>query len=160
MVLRNLVLVRIDDRLIHGQVVTAWIKYTNGNRILIIDDKLVNDRMMQRVLKAAAPLGISVDVLTITDAAVLLKEDSPSGECIIILVKTPDVLEKLADSGVELKKIILGGMGNNPQRKRYGKSFSASAEEVACIKRIMEKGIIAEIQMVPEDKPIKAEKSF
>jgi len=158
--LRNLVLVRIDDRLIHGQVVTAWIKHTKGNRILIIDDKLVNDRMMQRVLKAAAPPGISVEVLAIADATALLKEDSPPGECIIILVKTPDVLEKLVDSGVELKKIILGGMGNNPQRKRYGKSFSASDDEVACIKRMMEKGIVAEIQMVPDDKPIKAEKSF
>lgn len=158
--MRNLVLVRIDDRLIHGQVVTAWIKHTNGNRILIIDEKLINDRMMQRVLKAAAPPEVSVDVLTIANAAALLKEDAPPGECIIILVKTPDVLERLADSGVELKKIILGGMGNNPQRKRYGKSFSASDEEVACIKRMMEKGIVAEFQMVPDDKPIKAEKLF
>ena len=47
--MKNIVLIRIDDRLIHGQVVTQWIKDTNGNRILIVDDKLVNDRMMMRI---------------------------------------------------------------------------------------------------------------
>jgi PTS system mannose-specific IIB component len=159
-VLRNLVLVRIDDRLIHGQVVTEWIKHTDGNRILIIDDKLINDRMMLRILKAATPPEISVEVLAVADAVLMLKQDSPPDERIIILVKTPDSLEKLVDEGVELKKIILGGMGNNPIRKRYGKSFSASDEEVACIKRMMQKGITAEIQMIPGDKSINAEKTF
>ena len=58
--MKNIVLIRIDDRLIHGQVVTQWIKDTNGNRILIVDDKLVNDRMMMRILKAAAPPGVKM----------------------------------------------------------------------------------------------------
>lgn len=62
--MKNIVLIRIDDRLIHGQVVTQWIKDTNGNRILIVDDKLVNDRMMMRILKAAAPPGVKVEVMT------------------------------------------------------------------------------------------------
>jgi len=158
--LRNLVLVRIDDRLIHGQVVTAWIKHTRGNRILIIDDKLVNDRMMQRVLKAAAPPGISVEVLTITDAAVLLKEDASPGENVIILVKTPDVLEKLTELGVVFEKIVIGGMGLTPQRKRYNKSLSASDEEVACMKRLMQKGIAMTFQLVPETGAINGEKLF
>ena len=158
--MRNLVLVRIDDRLIHGQVVTAWIKHTNGNRILIIDDKLVNDRLMLRVLKAAAPPGINVEVLAVADAVVLLKQDAAAEERIIILVKTPDILEKLSEGGVEIRNIVIGGMGFTPQRKRYNKSLSASDEEVACMKRMMQKGIAMNFQLVPETGIISGEKIF
>jgi PTS system mannose-specific IIB component len=158
--LRNLVLVRIDDRLIHGQVVTQWVKHTNGNRILIVDDKLVNDKIMLRVLKAAAPPGIAVDVMTIADAQTLLKEDAAPDERIIILVKTPDVLEKLSDGGVTFKHIVIGGMGLTPQRKRYNKSLSASEEEVASMKRMMQKGITMTFQLVPEVGAISGDKLF
>ena len=158
--MRNLVLVRIDDRLIHGQVVTAWIKHTHGNRILIIDDKLVNDRIMQRVLKAAAPPGIVVEVLTVENSTTLLKEDSGPDERIIILVKTPDILERLLDGGVEIKKIVIGGMGITPQRKRYNKSLSASDDEVACMKRMMQKGVVMTFQLVPETGAVNGDKLF
>ena len=90
--MKNIVLIRIDDRLIHGQVVTQWIKDTNGNRILIVDDKLVNDRMMMRILKAAAPPGVKVEVMTVADAEKELKQDAVPGENIVILVKVLKVL--------------------------------------------------------------------
>ena len=83
--MRNIVLARIDDRLIHGQVVTAWVKQTNGNRIVIADDPLTKDTFMQRLLKAAAPPGITVDILTTADAINFLKEAPESGENIILL---------------------------------------------------------------------------
>ena len=85
--MRNIVLARIDDRLIHGQVVTAWVKQTNGNRIVIADDPLTKDTFMQRLLKAAAPPGITVDILTTADAINFLKEAPESGENIILLAK-------------------------------------------------------------------------
>ena len=56
--MKNIVLTRIDDRLIHGQVVTAWIKQYPINKILIIDDELSQNRLMERIYKAAAPIGM------------------------------------------------------------------------------------------------------
>ena len=96
--MKNIVLIRIDDRLIHGQVVTQWIKDTNGNRILIVDDKLVNDRMMMRILKAAEPPGVKVEVMTVADAETELKQDAVPGENIVILVKVPLVQEDIDES--------------------------------------------------------------
>ena len=58
--MKNIVLTRIDDRLIHGQVVTAWIKQYPINKILIIDDELSQNRLMERIYKAAAPMGVEV----------------------------------------------------------------------------------------------------
>ena len=158
--MKNIVLIRIDDRLIHGQVVTQWIKDTNGNRILIVDDKLVNDRMMMRILKAAAPPGVKVEVMTVADAEKELKQDAVPGENIVILVKVPKVLEELIDAGIPMQKIVLGGMGLPPQRKKFNKNVAATEEEVECMKRIVAKGVPMEFQLVPAERAINVEKLF
>ncbi len=158
--MKNMVLIRIDDRLIHGQVVTQWLKDTNGNRILIVDNELVGNRMMQRILKAAAPPGIKVEILTVPDAVTELKKDAVSGENIVILVKYPQVLEEMLDEGIAMKKIILGGMGLTAQRKRFNKNVAASEEEINCIKRIVSKGVTMEFQLVPAERAVNVEKLF
>lgn len=150
--MKHIVLARIDDRLIHGQIVTAWVKQTGCSRIVIVDDPLSKDTFMQRLLKAAAPPGISADVLATNDAINLLKEKPSEGENIIILTKVPEIMEALIDGGVALDKIILGGMGAKGGRKRFNKNVSASPEEVECIKRILKKGTDMYYQMVPGEK--------
>jgi len=150
--MRNVVLTRIDDRLIHGQIVTAWVKQTNGNRIVIVDDPLTKDTFMQRLLKAAAPPGISVDILTTENAINFLKEAPAAGEYIIILTKVPEIMEALIDGGVLIDKIILGGMGAKEGRNRFNKNVSASSKEVESIKRILGKGVAMLYQLVPSEK--------
>ncbi|AEE90477.1 PTS system sorbose subfamily IIB component [Tepidanaerobacter acetatoxydans Re1] len=156
--MRNIVLVRIDDRLIHGQVVTSWVKQTNANRIIIVDDTLTKDVFMKRLLKAAAPSGISVNIFTTEDAVQFLKQDPDAGENIIILAKVPEVIEALIDGGVVLNKVILGGMGAKKGRSRFNKNVSASSEEVECIRRILEKGVPMYYQMVPSEKAVDVKK--
>ncbi|MDD4570601.1 MAG: PTS sugar transporter subunit IIB [Tepidanaerobacteraceae bacterium] len=156
--MRNIVLARIDDRLIHGQVVTSWVKQTNANRIIIVDNPLTKDVFMQRLLKAAAPSGISVSILTTEDAVKFLKEEPSAGENIIILVKVPEAIEALIDGGVVLDKVILGGMGAKEGRSRFNKNVSASSKEVECIKRILEKGVSMYYQMVPNERAVDVKK--
>lgn len=150
--MRNIVLCRIDDRLIHGQVVTSWVKQTNANHIIIVDDALTKDTFMQKILKAAAPSNISVDVLTVEIGIQFLKEKSSDAEKILILVKVPEVLESLIDGGVELERIILGGMGSKAGRKKFNKNVSASPAEVETMKRIIQKGTSIYFQLVPTEK--------
>lgn len=152
--MRNIVLTRIDDRLIHGQVVTAWVKQTNANYILIVDDPLTKDVFMQKVLRSAAPAGITVKVLGAADAAAFLLEDGTASEKVMILVKVPGVLETLVDSGVKLPVIILGGMGSKTGRVKFNRNVSASPEEVECLKRLEAKGCAVQFQLVPDERPV------
>ena len=109
--MKHILVTRIDDRLIHGQVVTAWIKQYPINKILIIDDELSRNKLMERIYKAAAPVGIEVVIMDQEMAEGFLKEDPGPKENLMILVKVPQVLEKLIGSGISIDKIILGGMG-------------------------------------------------
>lgn len=153
----NLVLVRIDDRLIHGQVVTQWMKTTHANLIYIIDDALTRNNMMMRVLRAAAPPGVTVVVKTVADAIESLPQE-PAENNVMILVKVPEVLEALMDGGIAIDRIILGGMGLTSSRERFYKNVAASKEEVECMKRIISKGVPILYQIVPSDGAVNIEK--
>lgn len=151
--MKNIVLCRIDDRLIHGQVVTSWVKQTGGNRIIIVDDALTKDLFMQKILKAAAPRDVSVDILSVGDGTAVLKEEPGMGEKVIILVKTPQIPEQLIEGGVELPRIVLGGMGAKEGRKKFNRNVSASQEEMDSMKRMIAGGTQIVYQLVPTESP-------
>ncbi|MDX9865846.1 MAG: PTS sugar transporter subunit IIB [Anaerolineaceae bacterium] len=158
--MKKIVLCRIDDRLIHGQVVAFWMKENPINKILIIDDQLSANEFMSKVYKAAAPPGTEVLLKNRTEALAFLREENIKGEGIFLLVKVPERIEELIDAGISLKKIVLGGMGANSNRKTFNRNVSASSEEIACFKRIIEKGTEIVYQMIPSDKPIPIQTYF
>lgn len=155
--MKEIVLTRIDDRLIHGQVITSWVRVTKANRILIIDNDVAADPFLIKVLKMASPPGVEVAILDVCNAIEFLKEDSDTKEKIILLVKTPDTVYKLKEGGVSLKEVNLGGMGARVGRKKFYKNISMSDEERKILKKIIESGIKVYIQIVPDDKKINVE---
>ncbi|MBA5851595.1 PTS sugar transporter subunit IIB [Clostridium sp. cel8] len=153
----NIVLTRIDDRLIHGQVATAWCKVTKANRIIVVDDEVAKDSFMEMVLKSAAPSSISVDVLSVKDAVNVINSDD-TGEKVIILVKTPLTIVSLINSGVTIKELNLGGMGAKHGRKQLYKNISISEEERAAFKELIDKNVNIFLQIVPDAKQIDVSK--
>lgn len=153
--IRNIVFARIDERLLHGQVVTAWVAASGCNVIYVIDDTLAKNAMMVALYKKLAPRGTTCHLLS-TDKAVelLLSEPSDSKEKIMLLVKVPQVLEKLIDAGVRIESINLGGMGLNKGREVFIENVSASPEEIESMRRIIKKGIPIIYRISPHSKPV------
>lgn len=149
--MRNIVLARVDERLIHGQVMTSWLKLCNANVILVIDAASATNAFLKRILFAAAPKDVELLVMTEAEAAAYLKEDSPSGEKVLILAKVPQPFLAMVDSGVEIPELILGNMGGAPGRKRFNRSISASPAEIQCFKDLTDRGMLVYCQMVPSD---------
>lgn len=145
----NVVLTRIDDRLIHGQVVTAWSKITKANRIIVVDDDVSQDPFMVKVLKMAAPASFKIEVHTIADAAEVVKGED-SGERVIILVKTPKAVLGLVNAGVCLREVNLGGMGAIQGRKQLYRNISISEEEKNDFKELIRLGLEVFVQIVPD----------
>lgn len=148
----NIVLTRIDDRLIHGQVVTAWAKVTKGNRIIVVDDGVANDDFMSKIIKMAAPSSFKIGIHTIEQAAEILQQDD-AGERVIVLAKTPMTIKTLMEKGVEIKDLDLGGMGATKGRKQLYRNISISEEEKECFKQLIGKGVHVVVQIVPDDTP-------
>ena len=148
--MENLLLVRVDDRLIHGQVMTAWMKTLRADEIIVVDDRVAKDDFMLFVLQNAAPKGVKVVALSEDDAVKKLQEGLkvPS----YILCKSPLSLKKIVDAGIDIKAVNIGGMGKNAERTPLYKNVSASPEERQCIKDLQAKGIDVAIQIIPAEK--------
>lgn len=149
--MRNIVLTRIDERLIHGQIMTSWIKLCNANVVLIIDKASAGNAFLKRILFAAAPKDIELLVMGEEEAGAYLKEAPAPGEKVLILTKVPKPLLSLIRDGVVFQEIILGNMGGGAGRKRFNRNISASPEEIQDFREIVATGVKIYCQMVPSD---------
>ena len=148
--MENLYLLRVDDRLIHGQVMTAWLNTLPAKEVMIIDDGVANDDFMKAVIKMSAPDKVIVSVRSVEQAIKIFNEGLPVPT--IALVKTPLTIKKMVDRGVKFDAINIGGLGMNSGRKPLFKNISASQEERDALKEFIDKGISVKIQIIPAEK--------
>ena len=150
--MQNLVLTRIDDRLIHGQVMTAWIKNKKADQVVIVDDGTANDEYMIEVLEMAIPEEIAIVIFTKEEGVQFFEQglDAPT----ILLVKGPEALNYLVDHGIPIEEVDVGGMGARNDRNVLYKNISTSAEENKAFLQLLNKNVNVFIQVMPQDKPI------
>jgi mannose/fructose/N-acetylgalactosamine-specific phosphotransferase system component IIB len=150
----SLQLVRIDDRLIHGQVVAGWLRALGARRIVVIDDATARDEFLREVITLAAPSGVPVEVLEVATGAVRCIELAAAPEPAIVLVRSPRTVLSLRQAGVPIEVVDLGGLGAGPGRKRLHKTISVSAEELAELRQLEQLGTRVEIRIVADDRPV------
>lgn len=150
--MQNLVLTRVDDRLIHGQVMTAWIKNCQANQVVIVDDGVARDEYMIEVLEMAIPEEIAIGIFTKEEGVQFFSQglDEPT----ILLVKGPQVLNYLKDHGIDIEEVDVGGMGARSDRSVLYKNISTSPEENAEFRKLIENGVHVYIQVMPNHKQI------
>ncbi|HIX66951.1 MAG TPA: PTS sugar transporter subunit IIB [Candidatus Anaerostipes excrementavium] len=148
--IEGIVLVRIDDRLIHGQVMTSWLNYTGANKIMIIDDGVAADPFMKSVLKTCVPANVRLATFTIEKAAVRLKKGFAGDKC-IVLVKYPETLYQLMKKGIVFDQINIGGMGVSGTRTKFFRNISASEEEKQMLKELVDAGSHISVRIIAED---------
>jgi len=150
----SLRLVRIDDRLIHGQVVAVWLRALGAERIVIVDDATARDEFLREVLTLAAPPGVPVEVLDLASGAARCIELAASPEPVIVLARSPRTVLALRRAGVPIEVVYLGGMGAGPGRRRLHRTISASADELAELRELEQLGTRVEIRIAADDRPI------
>lgn len=148
--MRNVVHARVDDRLIHGEVVTAWIPSTRATRVIIIDDEVARDEFNVRVVKALAPAGTKVFVYDVEKASEKLMVQGLPDERLLLLAKSPTTFYRLIKNGVPLKEINLGGAGIRGKRQPFINNVSLDPEEVLACEDMQKNGVRVYYQLVPE----------
>lgn len=147
MAVNNLVFSRVDDRLIHGQVMTAWLKAYPSKHILIVDDKTSADPFMQKMFSLLVPVGVTISVESVDHAVKTF--EAGLAEPTVMIVKEPLTIKRLIDAGIDIDFFNIGGMGMSAGRKKFFQNISMSDEERAICKELTDKGVRIEIQIVP-----------
>ncbi len=144
----NILLTRIDNRLIHGQVATQWNSTVGSNLLLVANDNVAGDKMRQGLMDMAAPSGVATRYFTIEKTIEIIHKAADRQKIFIICEDPQDVL-KLVEGGVPIKKVNIGNMHMSEGKRQVATSVAVDEADVAAFKKLQEKGIELEIRRVP-----------
>lgn len=147
----EIVNVRIDDRLIHGQVATVWSQVTGATRIMVVDDQVVKDTINKEALKLACPKQCKLSILTVEKAAANLCAGKYQQERVFLVAKSPKTMRRLYDAGFHMDQVNVGNMGGKQNTRMLKKAVSVSEEDIADFLYLSKQGVIITAQMVPAD---------
>jgi PTS system N-acetylgalactosamine-specific IIB component len=144
----NILLTRIDNRLIHGQVATQWNGTLGANLILVANDKVATDKMRQGLMDMAAPTGVATRYFSLEKTIEVIHKAAPR-QHIFIICETPEDVLTLVRGGVPIKKVNIGNMHMAEGKRQVATSVAVNDEDVAAFKELQGMGVELEIRRVP-----------
>ncbi len=143
----SLVLARIDERLIHGQVSVGWKAALDFDRILVADDELAADDWEREMLASAAPPGVETEVMTESAAAARLAEGVPGRT--ILLVRSPAAVLAMTRAGAPLPEVNAGGLYYREGSRRFLDYLYLTRGDVEALEALAELGVRLEARDLP-----------
>lgn len=147
----SLVLARVDDRLIHGQVVVGWARHTQADCIIVANDAVAADPMQRTLLPLAVPQGIEVAIYRVKEAAEALSGGAHAARRAILLFASPQDASAFAGYGGSLDELNVGGLRAAPGREPVRKAVALGAAEKTALRQVLGQGVKVYLQMVPAD---------
>ncbi|MGC6767525.1 PTS mannose/fructose/sorbose transporter subunit IIAB [Enterococcus sp. LJL51] len=146
--------VRIDERLIHGQVAGIWSTSLNTQRIIVINDEAAADPLQKSSLRMAAPTTMRLSVLTIEAAAENIQKGKYGKQRLFLLFKNPTDVLRYLEAGGQLTAVNVGNMSYKEGAREITKSIKVMKDEELVFEGIAEKGVKITAQLVPNDPSI------
>jgi len=142
------ILHRVDDRLIHGQVVIAWGHRLHPRRIWVVDDASAANDWERDLLSSAAP-GVEVLVVTVAEAAVKYAEESSAEGGAFLLVRDLRTALALLETGAAIPGFNLGGLHYSPGKRKVNEYIYLDDADWRTVRALLERGVTLEVQDVP-----------
>ena len=145
------VLSRIDSRLLHGQVATAWTKAVGPNRIIVVSDAVAKDDLRKKLIEQAAPPGVKANVIPIDKMIEIAKDPRFGNTKALLLFENPEDLLKAVEGGVAIKEVNVGSMAHSVGKVQVNKVLSMNAEDVQTFETLKDKRITYDVRKVPSN---------
>jgi PTS system mannose-specific IIB component len=144
---------RIDNRLIHGQVTVAWASNIGANRLIVSNDDVAADDMQRMILPQAAR-GVPTSVLGLQETLDYCAGDQARGETIFVIAKLPTDALALVRGGLRPEEINVGNQAPRPGTKftMVTRSIAVTAEDAETYRAIAAEGFTLQQRMMPNDK--------
>jgi len=149
----DIVLTRIDSRLIHGQVMTKWVNQSNANKIVVVSDELAKDEFMLEIYLLSAPVGVKVECYSKSDAVKNWEENQFGNGKVLLLLPNLESMKVVYDGGIKVSNVQIGGLGGAPNRKVVFQNITLDNADVNILTYLKEQGVNIIFQTIPEDIP-------
>lgn len=153
-------LVRLDERMIHGQVATKWSRLLGVDRIVVADDAAAESDIMQKSLMMAAPSTCKVAIVSVDKAISLCNNPKAHDLSILVIVSTPASLLRIVTEMHDVPAVNIGNYGriapkrDGEPRRTYSKNLYAYDDEAETLRKVMATGIPCSVQTIPDDQPV------
>lgn len=148
-------LLRVDDRLIHGQVAMTWTSFLGADLIIVANDKVPNDKLLQMTLKLAQPPGIRLRFLSIDDTVKYINDPKSERFKIFIVCDSTDDALKLTAGSEEIQHIIFGGIRKSGDKQLIDRQVFLDENDFDNWKKMEELGRKVRVHVIPSESEIK-----
>ncbi|MEW6243512.1 MAG: PTS sugar transporter subunit IIB [Bacillota bacterium] len=145
-------LIRVDDRLVHGQVLAGWARILGVQTIVVADDEAYGDTLTRSLMEAAAPPGMKIIVCTVDEISRIVHA-ADDRSCALVLVRDPAAALRLREI-LPYDRLNLGGVGLAPGRSPFFRNIYLSDQERGMLKALCDRGVEVKVQVVPSDAPV------
>ena len=144
-------LARIDTRLLHGQVATAWTPDSKADRIIVASDSVAQDELRKELIKQAAPGNVKANVVPIDKLIAVSKDPRFGNTHALILFETPQDALRAVEGGVPIKTLNVGSMAHSTGKTMVNNVLSMDKEDVATYEKLRDLGVEFDVRKVPND---------
>ncbi|MBS1128251.1 MAG: hypothetical protein H6R44_1166 [Nitrospirae bacterium] len=155
-----IILARIDDRLIHGQVIEGWVNFLKATCILVADDKVAANPLQRSIMEISVPERLKVIIGKVEEICEKVRSSSLDAERAILLFSNPVDVVRCLKAGLSFPKINLGGLHFVPGKRKIMDVLAVDDADLEALQDILRQGVKVEIQTVPTEKPQLLEKAF
>ena len=144
-------LIRIDSRLLHGQVATSWTKTVKPDRIIVVSDSVAKDKLRKNMIMQAAPPGVHANVVPIKKMVEVSKDPRFGDTHALVLFETPEDILKAVNAGLDLKgkTINVGSMAHKVGKVAVTKAVSLDQTDIDTYKELIKDGLKFDVKMLP-----------
>lgn len=136
----NILMTRIDERLLHGQG-QLWLRYLSANTVLIVNDEVSTDPIAQGLMKMIVSKDIAIRFFSVQKTIDIISKASPNQK-IFIIVKNPQDALKLVEGGVPIRHINIGNIHKTDDKEMITNTIYLSQDDKNCIKKLSEKYMV------------------
>lgn len=149
--------VRVDTRLLHGQVATTWTKTVSPDRIIVVSDGVAHDQLRKTMIEQAAPPGVPANVVPISKMIEVTKDPRFGATKAMLLFENPQDLLAAIEGGVDIKEANIGSMAHSVGKVVVTNAIAMDNADVETLEALHAKGVALEARKVPSDSPISYE---
>ncbi len=147
-------MIRVDDRLIHGQILESWLPYLKAQCVVVANDALAEDQFQMAILSMAVPERIKLRMVNVDSVKDLVEDPELSGKTTLVIVSSVMDAYRIVQNDAISWKINLGNMRSSEADKQLMYSFWVNREDIIMLKEMLSKGVSINLQSVPREKEI------
>lgn len=146
----NILLTRIDNRLVHGQVGVTWVNHLGANLIIVANDEVAEDTVQQSLMEMVISDAIGIRFFSIQKTIDIINLAAPEQK-IFLVCKTPQDALRLVEGGVPIKNINIGNMHFSKGKTQISSTVSIDENDKETLRKLHSLGVELEVRRVPDE---------